>query len=144
TARLAGFPGGGVGVAVAAATACYPINDHSRDLTLWRLADQAARTEGERLAAAEQADFEKGLRAVAAKPADAATFVADVNAGREVKVGDRMVRLGGLVGRVRSGGGLESRWELEDDEALKDMRDAYNALQERGGPEERARRRLQR
>jgi hypothetical protein len=127
TTPLAGLPGGGLGGAVAAATACYPINDHSRDLTMWRLADQGLKTEAGRLAAAELADFQKGLRAVANKPVEAANFVADVNAGREVKVGDRTVRLGGLAGRVQGTADLENRWELEDDPVLKDLREAFEA-----------------
>src|SRR5262249_51163215 len=80
---LAGAPGGGVGVPLAMAVAAYPFDVTSRSLTQWRIMDRTFKAEAERLVDAELGDFEAGLRALAAKPEEAAKFVTDVNDGKE-------------------------------------------------------------
>src|SRR5262249_51235751 len=127
---LGGLPGfsaagAGLGGPLAAAGACYPIDPYDGRLVQWRPGETNVPGEGDRPVHQELDDFTIGLRALANKPDDAARFVADVNAGKEVKIGERMKLLGGLAGRIHGTKGPESRWDLDRDQDLKDLREAF-------------------
>jgi hypothetical protein len=118
-------PGGGIADAFLLAAATFPVDPYNRELDIWLTSRSLVADEQRRLVKQEIDDFTEGMKAAAAKPDDARKFVADVNAGKEVKIGKRTVILGGLKGAVRGPSNLVSSWEAETDPSLRELRDAY-------------------